>query len=307
VKSILLAFALTLSLSAQVKFHEQPGQVAVEIDGKPFTTFYFGPDTTKPYFHPLRAASGLVVTRLFPMENVEGESRDHQHHRGLWFSHGNINGINFWENETSYKTTNRGTIVVVGAPKVKGGGSKGTLHANFEWQDPAKKTIIKEERTVTFYNDKDKRVMDLDIALTAVDKLNFVDTKEGTFAIRLADALAEKKTGTMTNAEGASKMKNVWGKPSPWVDYVGEKDGQKVGIAIFDHPANPRHPTRWHARDYGLFAANIFGVRDFTGDKTQDGSMTVEPGKTVRFRYRVLIHAGDMSHDDLAKLYTAYK
>ena len=126
------------------------------------------------------------------------------------------------------------------------------------------------------------RIIDFDSTLTALDQpVKFGDTKEGFFAIRLADKLAEKGgTGTMTNAEGAQKMKNVWGKPSPWVDYSGMLDGEAVGIAIFDGKQNPKHPTTWHSRDYGLFAANPFGDHDFYNDKSKDGSMTLQPGKS---------------------------
>jgi hypothetical protein len=118
--------------------------------------------------------------------------------------------------------------------------------------------------------------------------------------------MTEDKGGRMVNAEGKETEKNVWGKRSPWVDYFGQVDGQTVGVAIFDNPANPRHPTYWHSRAYGLFAANPFGARDFTGDKSQDGRMTVEPGKTVRFRYRVVIHPGDFRDANIAELYKQY-
>jgi hypothetical protein len=77
-------------------------------------------------------------------------------------------------------------------------------------------------------------------------------------------------------------------------------------VAILEHPSNPRHPTYWHSRAYGLFAANPFGVRDFTGDKTKDGSLTIEPGQSVRFRYRVVIHPGDVKAANIAALYQKY-
>jgi hypothetical protein len=118
--------------------------------------------------------------------------------------------------------------------------------------------------------------------------------------------MTEDKGGRMVNAEGKETEKNVWGKRSPWVDYSGQVGGRIVGVAIFDNPSNPRSPTYWHARAYGLFAANPFGLRDFTGDKSQDGSMTVERGKTVRFRYRVVIHPGDTLAAGIAQLYEQY-
>ena len=116
----------------------------------------------------------------------------------------------------------------------------------------------------------------------------------------------DKGVGKMVNAEGKEKEKNVWGKRSEWVDYDGPVDGQTVGVAIFDTPGNPRYPTYWHARAYGLFAANPFGLHDFMNDKSQNGSMTVEKGETVRFRYRVVIHAGDFQQADIGRLYKQY-
>jgi hypothetical protein len=110
----------------------------------------------------------------------------------------------------------------------------------------------------------------------------------------------------MVNAEGKETEKNVWGKRSPWLDYSGQVDGQTVGVAVFDSPGNPRHPTYWHTRAYGLLAANPFGVRDFTADKSQNGSMTVAPGQTLRFRYRVVIHTGDSREAQIAELYRQY-
>ena len=111
----------------------------------------------------------------------------------------------------------------------------------------------------------------------------------------------------MTSSTGATSMKQVWGKPFPWVDYAGTLEGKQVGIAIFDHPTNPKHPTHWHSRDYGLFAANIFGEHDFYSDKTRSGAATLEPGKSMRFRYRVVVHPGLTDPSKIEELYSRYK
>lgn len=302
-KRILIPLVLALPLCAEVKITRDDSRVDVAIDGKPFTTFFAGPGVNKPYLHPLRAADGKIITRHFPMEMVEGETRDHPHHRGLWFGHGDVNGFNFWENEASYTTTNRGTMDLDKIVNTTSGKDEGVIDAVFTWKDSAGKPLLTETRKMIFYSKPNERVMDFDIVLKAIDKATFGDTKEGTFAIRLADTMAEKKGGLMTNAEGASGMKNVWGKPSNWVDYVGTVDGEKLGIAILDNPGNPKHPTFWHARDYGLFAANIFGEHDFFNDKARNGAVTIEPGKELRFRYRVIIHSAGA---DIAKAYAAY-
>jgi len=304
--SVLSALVLALPLCAQVKFTEQAERILVEIDGKPYTTFYLAPGGNKPYVYPLSTASGIVVTRHFPMEEFPGETKDHPHHRGMFFSHGDVNGINFWATEPGTNGAKQGRMVLKKVLEAKGGQKSGTVRVVFDADDPQGKAIMSETRTITFHSDPRLRTIDYEAGIGAIDKLVFGDTKEGTFGIRLATSMTEDKGGRMVNAEGAETEKNVWGKRSAWVDYTGQVDGQTVGIAIFDHPANPRHPTYWHARAYGLFAANPFGASDFTGDKSQNGGMTVEAGKTIRFRYRVVIHAGDFRAANIAELYRQY-
>jgi len=304
VKTLTL-FLIALPILADVKIVPADGRLDVNIGGKPFTSFYYGPKTTKPYLHPLRAASGKIVTRLYPMESVEGESRDHPHHRGVWFTHGIVNGLDFWMNEPGYEKPH-GLIVLDKLIATKSGKTQGSIEASFKWLDPAGKQLLEEHRTMVFYDEPVNRVTDFDVTFTARETITFGDTKEGFFAIRLADALSEKKGGEMTNAEGAKGMKNIWGKPSPWVDYDGELQGEKLGVAIFDHPGNPRHPTTWHARDYGLFATNIFGLHDFMNDKSKDASLTLKPGEKIRFRYRVVIHPGNVETAHIAQLYADY-
>ncbi len=303
--------------AAQVKITPAPDRIEVEIDGKPFTTFFIGPETPKPYLHPLRSASGKVVTRYYPMEQREGERRDHPHHRGLWFTHGDVNGWDFWANEPTQKGVGKGKgkVVLKQVIDTKSGQQQGSIEASFDWLDGTGKPLLNERRTMVFHSHPELRIVDFDIRLTALETVRFGDTKEGTFALRLAPSLEEPargapesvpRTGRMRNAEGLEGERQVWGKRSPWVDYFGEVDGEKLGVAIFDHPENPKHPTFWHARSYGLFAANIFGEHDFMADKSRDGSITLEPGRSLRFRYRVVIHPGDWQTARIADLYRQY-
>jgi hypothetical protein len=303
------------SLCAQVRLQQSGGQISITIDNKPFSTLFCGPETMKPYLDPLRSATGKIVTRRYPMETVAGETHDHPHHRGLWFSHGDVNGFDFWGNEPSQKTPKTGRIVLKKIGKVAGGEKSGSLEATFEWVDPQGKALLTESRRIVFYSHPDERVMDFDITLAPLDRVTFGDTKEGTFAIRLAPSLEEptkeslaspKRTGLMTDSEGRSGESKVWGNRASWVDYCGEVDGEKLGIAILDHPENPRHPTYWHSRSYGLFAANIFGLHDFLRDKSANGSMTIERGNPLRFRYRVIIHGGDSQSARIAERYKEY-
>jgi len=289
----LLAFGCA---SAQVKF---PQPTVVEIDGKPFTEFHKGDEINKPYLAPLRSASGKIVTRRFPMEKVPGESVDHLHHTGLWFSYDDVNGVKLWENHPTYKKGLIGREVVRDL-KVKEGDGK--LAADIDWNDPDGKTLLRESREMRFSGDSKLRTIDFLITLTAAQDVTFGDTKEGAFAIRLNDAFTEKRGCKITNAEGLAGMKNVWGKRSNWVDYVTDLDGEKLGVAMFDHPDNPRHPTYWHARDYGLFALNPFGRHAFDNDQ-EEWHFRLAKGDHLTFRWRVTIHP---ANTDVAAIYKEF-
>lgn len=305
--ALIIVFCALLPLAAQVTMTKEDGKVAVSIDGKPFTTYYYaGDDVPKPFLHPLNTAGGKRITRLFPMEKVDGETKDHPHHRGLWYTHGDVNGVDFWMNEKQY-TKPGGIITLVKLGKIESGKKTGVIETTHMWKTPQGEPVLEEHRLMTFHAGTPGRVVDFDVTFTAVaPAVKFGDTKEGFFAIRLRDELIQRKGGTLTNAEGKVGMKEVWGKASPWNDYWGTLEGEKVGVAILDHPSNPKHPTYWHSRDYGLFAANAFGEHDFFNDKTRDGSMTIKKGQNLRFRYRVIIHSGDTAEAGIAKIFAEY-
>lgn len=293
--------------AAQVKVEPGNGKITIEIGGKPFGDFYVSPDYAKPFLFPLRTASGIEVTRRFPMAQVAGESHDHPHQRGMFFAHEDVNGTDFWNNEFTYKTPNRGVIALDRIEETRGGRKSGRIRASFLWKDQHGKTLLREERLMVFHDDPKNRIVDVDITLTAAGgKVVLGDAKDGGFGIRIADRLTEQKgTGKMTDADGRTGEKEIWGRRSNWVDYAGELDGEKLGIAIFDHPSNPRHPNRWHARGYGLFALNPFGNHVF--DKTAPVEpMTLEDGQSLRYRWRVVIHPGDTASAGIAGLWEQY-
>ncbi len=314
--SCLVAFGLSLlaasRLPAQVEFENVAGDhVAVTINGQPFSNFFYGPAYAKPFLAPLRTASGLVVTRRWPMDNIENDSHDHPHHRGLWTGYGDINGVNFWEMEPDSKPSGdnpkvKGKITLKTAGDIKPGKKSGSIDMTFNWEVPGQGVLLEEERLLTFSMEKEVRMVDVDSTFTAKQAVKFGDTKEGFFAIRVADSMAGKNGGLMTSSEGAQTEKNVWGKRSDWVDYDGTVDGQKVGIVMFDNPENLNHPPRWHSRDYGLFAVNPFGVKDFDPAAAKAGGYSMRAGEQLRFRYRVVIHPGDFSKKKIAELYSAY-
>jgi hypothetical protein len=299
-------------LAAQVEFKNVNGDtISVIINGQPFTEFHIAKTDPKPFLAPLRTANGLIVTRRFPQEMAEGESRDHPHHRGLWIGYGDVNGVNFWENEPASKTSPenpalKGLLKLKTLGELKSGKKSGTIQAVFEWLSPSQGVLLEEDRTMTFYADKEVRTFDVDATFTAKAALKFADTKEGFFAIRLADSMAGRNGGLMTNSEGAQTEKNVWGKQASWVDYDGTVDGQKVGIVIFNNPKNGAALPRWHSRDYGLFAVNPFGLKEFDPKSEGAGGRSMKAVDALRFRYRVIIHPGDYSKKKIEDLYQDY-
>jgi hypothetical protein len=231
-----------------------------------------------------------------------------------------VNGYNYWAIQNvptpaSPTDATMGRIVLKDLLSVTSGKESGSIKAAFNWLKPDGKPLLTETRTMTFYSNPMLRIIDFDFDLAAIEQVVFRDTKEGTFAMRMATALEEPpasskagglpRTGKLLNAQGGLGEANVWGKRSEWVDYSGEIAGEKVGVVMMDHPGNPRHPTYWHSRGYGLHSINPFGVSDFLNDKSQNGSLTIEPGKHVRFRYRVIIHPG-RGPERIAELYKQY-
>ncbi|MGC4056011.1 MAG: PmoA family protein, partial [Paludibaculum sp.] len=242
--------------------------MSVEIDGKPFTDFFIaGAEVTKPYLHPLRAASGTYVTRMWPMAEVAGEPTDHKHQRGLWLAHAKVNELDFWI-------------------------ERSLLHHEESWPHRTEETRCGEEREGPGLHPGDLR-MDgpgrrggsdgvaaddlpqngpahgrLDHRLTAVVPSTFTMRRTGHFACIRPDLQEQKHSGKIVNAEGLETEKAAWGKPSNWVRYAGDVDGEKLGIAIFDHPGNPRHPVRWHVhqlravRGQSIWTGGIYRRQD---------------------------------------------
>jgi Methane oxygenase PmoA len=285
-------------------------QVDVRIGGRPFTTYYFDPAVAKPYMFPLRSAQGTVVTRGFPMTpDIAGEDRDEPHQRAMYFAHGDINGFDFWGEAAFPKWSDHSTSTfgrtVFRDLAIPGGADGGSLRATFDLVAPAG-AIAEEVQTYRFEGDEQSRLIDCEFAIHATHgPIVMGDTKEGTFAIRVVKAL-DSPPGHMVNANGAIGEKAIWGKRSNWVDYYGRVAGEDVGVAMFDHPRNLRAPTYWHARAYGLLAANPFGLKQFTGDRRQDGRYAIAAGDSLIFRYRVFIHHGSSSEARVAEAYRQF-
>ena len=285
--------------------------VDVQVGGRPFTTYYFDPSVAKPYLSPIRSAQGTVVTRGFPMAPATtGEDHDEPHQRAMYFAHGDINGFDFWGEAafprwSDHTAATFGRTVFRAVDDIQSGSQGGRLQVTFDLAAPT--GIVGEEtQAYRFDGDEQSRIIDCEFAIHATrGPIVMGDTKEGTFAIRVVKAL-DSPPGHMVNADGASGEKAIWGTRSAWVDYYGRVAGEDVGIAIFDDPRNLRAPTYWHARAYGLLAANAFGLKSFTRDRRQDGRYDIPAGGTLVFRYRVLVHHGNPAQAGVTEAYRSF-
>ncbi len=149
--------------------------------------------------------------------------------------------------------------------------------------------------------------MDFTFELSASEgAVTLEDTKEGSMGVRVIDALTEKQGGKLSNALGQTGEKNVWGRQADWCAYAGKVDGKPVAIAILDHPANP-HRACWHARGYGLMAANPFG-RDKSGFPDRKGKtdlVRIAKGEKLTLRYALVVLDGewDTAQKTIAEAY----
>lgn len=302
---------------ASVALLRSGDKVDVVVDGQPFTTYYFGGETAKPYLMPLRTPSGAIVTRGFPVVNdvstgnPKGASFE-PHQRPLYFGHGDMDGLDFWQESvfdkyyTDHGHQAYGHMLLKNLEKSEAGGDAPMIRARFTLNSPNNRVIGEETQSFSFGGDSQTRTIDCEFILYATNgPLDIGDTKEGTFAIRLAPELSGPHA-LMVNSSGAVGEKAIWGKPADWVSYSGTLAGKPVSVTVFDSPKSFRHPTTWHARAYGLFAANPFGVREFTSDRERDGSRAIPEGKSLTFRYRVMIREGNFDALQISDAYRQY-
>jgi hypothetical protein len=312
--AILISARPKPSEHVSVVVDEQARRVDISIDGKPFTSYIWPTTLKKPVLYPLRMASGTVVTRGYPLEQRPGERVDHPHHAGLWLNYENVNGIDFWNNSDAIKIENApkmGTIVHRSVLSTKSG-SQGELDIEADWVTYDKKVLLKEHTHFVFRGGPGVRSVDRITALSAQDeKVDFKDEKDGFLGLRVVRALEipSDKAEVYTDASGrpttVAKLDNTgvngtyltsegkkgdaaWGTRGRWCNLSGLVGEEPVTITILDHPANPGFPTYWHARGYGLFAANPLGEKVFSEGK-QELNFSLAARASVTFRYRILI------------------
>jgi hypothetical protein len=331
------AGALVLEASADeqvVTLVNRPSdrRVDVLVGGQPFTSYLYPASLEKPVLYPIRTARGTVVTRGFPLEPRPGERADHPHHVGHWFNYGDVNGYDFWGHSSETPPDLKpkaGTIVHKEITHVNGGGARGELTVKADWVVPDGSVLIHEQTRFVFSGRSSQRSVDrMTTWAAAGQRVVFGDTKEGAFGIRVARALEHpsKEAEVFVSAKGEKETvprldntgvtgrylgsdgttgEAVWGTRGPWMALSGAIDGEPVTIAILDHPSSYGHPTYWHARGYGLFAANPLGRHAFD-PKQPPTALALRPGESVTFRLRILVNDGAMTRDQLQQEYDRF-
>lgn len=302
----------------QIVNREDKKRIDVYIDGALFTSYLFADATSslkKPILYPLRTPSGIDITRGYPFEKRAGERVDHPHHAGHWLNYGDVNGIDFWNNSDAVSEDRRqrmGTIVHRLVNSTESGADTGSITVEMDWLYPDGSVVLNESTRFIFHKAEDRRIIDRITTLKAANgPVALTDNKEGMIAIRVTRALEhpdpnpvlltddlgqplpEKAinndivTGEYLSSNGI-RGTDVWGTRSPWMLLSGIIQQEPVSIAIIDHPSNPGYPTYWHARGYGLFAANPLGQKALSGGK-ETLDFKLEEGGSVTFRYRMAI------------------
>lgn len=335
-KKIFLAVCLvSLSTSLlwaqpRVTLESNPAEKKVDVlvGGELFTSYIYPENIKKPVLWPVVTSGGNEVTRQFPLKNKEGERADHPHHVGIWLNYGDVNGLDFWNNSEAIppeRADNYGTIFHETVENTESGKGVGKLTTTASWKDNNGNTLLGETSEFTFSVQGKNRIIDRTTTLKAVNgKVNITDNKEGMFAIRVTRELElpssgkvkltdshgnvtevdasddETATGSYLSSEGITDN-DVWATRGKWMKLSGVINGEQVAIVIFDHPGNVGYPTYWHARGYGLFAANTLGQKVFSDGK-EEVDLVVNDGESATFRYRLAVFSGDPSVEEIEKM-----
>ena len=325
-----IVVSITMSLAhsqPQINLVAKPAEKKIDvlIGNDLFTSYIYPESVDKPVLWPVITDGGNEITRQFPFKNKAGERVDHPHHVGVWLNYGDVNGLDFWNNSDAIPADRKdkyGTIYHETLESAKSGKGKATLITTASWKDNAGNQLLKEIIEHTFSVKGKTRFIDRTSMLKATNgKVNITDNKEGMFAIRVTRELELPATGKLklvdshgvvTEVEAGEndvstanylssegiEGGDVWGTRGKWMKLYGEINGEKIAVVIFDHPGNPGYPTYWHARGYGLFAANTLGQKVFSNGK-EEMNFSIENGETATFRYRIAIFSGEPTIDEI--------
>lgn len=329
---IALGIAPFLAYTQGFEWKEEDKGLSLYYSGKLITRYDWG-ITEKPVLFPIRTLSGLTITRGYPVAPRPGERTDHPHHVGLWLNYESVNGLDFWNNSFAIpadKKSSYGSILHDKIVSFSGDRRKATLVTQSHWVDYRGNQLLKETTSFAFFVEDGTLGIDRSSTLTAIaDEVVFKDVKDGLLGLRVArplelpsqqeDRFVDAKgnittvpatrtddvTGDYYNREGV-RGDAVWGKRAAWTALRGTLEGKTITIAMLDHPGNPGYPTYWHARGYGLFAANPLGQEVFSNGK-EKLHLSLHKGDSVAFHFRVAVSDNDhFDHEEIEKLNTAF-
>jgi len=287
----------------EITVKQDPGGfLSFQAGGREITRYCFGPQFAKfkkPFFYPVNV-QGVSITRAWPMEDKAGEDKDHVHHTGVWFAHGEVNGKDYW---AKLPITHKRIVGTFSGPVLAG------FVAENAWGDD-----LIETNDIGIYNVGQDVIMDFSTALKAENgPVHLGKTKEGGMSVRVATGITAPEPGRQTQAgRGNGKMIDSDGnkgepairddkatrkQAAAWADDYGVVDGKTVGVAIMNDPTSWRYPTNWHVRNYGLFAANAFFIQ---------GEHNMKKGESITLKYRLYFHGGDPIEAKVAEVYAGY-
>ena len=313
--SILLFFVSTGQKKMVTIVKEQnENKINVFIGQRLFTSFLYPDTLEKPVLWPINASGGTMITRGFPLQPLPGDPTDHPHHVGLWFNFENVNGLDFWNNSYAIPADKKHLYGWIKTDKIIkiSNGDKGILSYHANWVNQKNEVLLEETTTFEFTGTAHRRIIDRSTTLKANTDILFTDAKDGMLGLRVAHELQipsmtdQKFTDNKGNVTIVKKSADsvasgnyltsegrqgddAWSTRAIWCKMYGKMGNDSISIVIIDHPANPNYPTFWHARGYGLFAANPLGEKIFTNGKSEK-NLRLKTGESVRFYYRIIIH-----------------
>lgn len=250
-------------------------RVVITVAGRLFTEYLFKPDEKYPYFFPVNGPrTGRSVTTC--------RAEPYPHHSSLFFGCDKVNGGNYWQ-----EGLERGRIVSKDVKLIRASGNEVVFEQDCRWERPGADAPFDDHRRITVSAPSaDERFIDFEVTLTARLEVRIDKTNHSLFSARMAPELSVKAGGRLVNTHGDAGEKGTFGRPAPWMDARGTRDGVTEGLTIFCDPKNRWHPAPWFTRDYGFLSPTPMFWLD-------DGFVEFAPGEKLHLRYRVLAHAGD--------------
>ncbi len=294
-----LALALPVALGAAqtpFAFQEVNNSTGLELteNGKPAWVYNYGmvlapgaPEGMRRscYLHPVYAPDGTLLTDDF--------NKDHPHHRGIFWA---------WEVVTvGGKTDDVWTVKGFRQKFVQWkaretSGSQARLDVENGWFDGEKKFVKEEAEILTRAVSHQQRVLDFTLRFEAVDQpvviVGTPDSKKGYggFAFRTAPRDGGAAKTIIRTDTGILAQDGVLAR-HPWAEIAGSFQGRPAGVRIEDNPANPGYPHNGWLMRHGFALLNV----SYPGLEP----VTLQPGKPLVLKYRVILFLGDTAHPEL--------